>query len=195
MLKISISGLPGSGVTAILSETRKILGLKYRVEILDSIRGKNPFDNASRSGFISCFFDLTAQINEENTRGMTNPTLLLTNRSILDYWNLWMHELPHKTHSEQLQEKDEMLRHLVNFWTRSYDHFYFVHRDFKQIQESLESTSSSELSEESLRDMETGYLEIASSLGIQVTEIWNNGSIDEVSQNLIASISELLTAD
>lgn len=192
MLKISISGLPGSGVTALLSETKKILGLKYRVETLDPIFNRNPFDNESRSGFISCFFDLTSQINEENSRSISNPHLLICNRSIMDYWIFWKHDMLQKTRSPQLIEKHELLKHLVNYWIPSYDHYYLIRRDLKLIQDALATVSSSDLSEEDMRSLETGYLEFASSREIQVNEIWNNGSMDEVAQELTASISGLI---
>jgi len=192
MLKISLSGLPGSGVNALLTETRKILGLKYNVEVVEPVRVKNPFDNSSHSGFISCFFDVSTQINDESTRSISNPDLLACNRSALDHWVFWNRELNNKTRTPQLDEKHELIRHMVSYWMPSYDRFFLLRLDLRVLRERLGPVSAGEYSLDELNTLEEFYQRSIKELGIQVIEIWNNGSIDETAQKMVAALSDAI---
>lgn len=192
MLKISLSGLPGAGVNALLTETRKILGLKSRVEIVEPVRLKNPYDNSSYSGFISCFFDISTQINEESAKSVTNPDLLVSNRSVLDHWVFWNREMRNKTRTPQLIEKHELIQHMVSYWMPSYDRFFLLRLDLRMLRQRLGPAASSEYSNEDLIELEEVYQEIIKSMGVEVVEIWNNGSIDETAQKMISALGDAL---
>ncbi|MDY0296964.1 MAG: hypothetical protein RB296_06565 [Acidobacteriota bacterium] len=192
MQKISLSGLPGSGVSALLAETRKILGLKHRIETLDPVRARNPFDASSHSGFISCFFDFSTQINEENVRSISHPDLLVCNRSILDHWVFWTREMRSKTQTPQLLQKHELIAHLSTYWMPSYDRFFLVRVDFSTLRDRLNPIASGEYSLEDLREYDEVYQQIISEMGLKVVEIWNNGSIDETTQKLVSAFSDAL---
>ncbi|HDP94701.1 MAG TPA: hypothetical protein ENN40_04990 [Candidatus Aminicenantes bacterium] len=192
MLKISLSGLPGSGVNALLTEARKILGLKYRVEVVEPVRLKNPFDNSSHSGFISCFFDISTQINEENIRSISHPDLLVCNRSVLDHWVFWNREMRTKTSTPQLVAKHELIQRLSTFWMPSYDCYFLIRLDLAVLRERLGPVASGEYTPNDLDELDKVYHEVIGKLGIQVVEIWNSGSIDETTQKLVAALGDAI---
>lgn len=192
MLKISLSGLPGAGVNALLLETRKIMGLKYRVEVVDPVRLKNPFDNSSHSGFISCFFDISTQINEENTRSISHPDLLACNRSVLDHWVFWKREIRSKTRTSQLEKKIALIQHLTSYWMPSYDRHFLLRLDLSVLQERLGPVASREYALDDLKELDEVYQQVIREMDIQVIEIWNNGSIDETTQKLVAALGDAM---
>ena len=77
MHKIAFSGIPGGGKTSILTEVKKILSLKSRVEDVPDIGLSSRFDFDQKAGFISQFFFISNQINEENIRSLSQPDYLL----------------------------------------------------------------------------------------------------------------------
>lgn len=190
MIKISFSGISGSGKTSLLKEVKKILSLKYKVDHVPEISGKNPFDNDKKSTFISQFFYLSTQVNEENVHSINHLDYLLCDRSILDQWIYWKCSILGKELSEQLQEKNGILEDLYRFWIKTYDLIFLIRLDLKKLDTREFDKELRKIDSEYIKTREKVYLETIKEDNLRVFEIWNNNTIDESAQKIIQTISE-----
>jgi thymidylate kinase len=190
MIKISFSGISHCGKTSLVSEVKKILSLKDKVGTIEEINGKNPFDNDIRSSFISQFFYLTTQINEENSQSINPLDFLLCDRSILDQWIFWKKNITGKEMTPELKEKDDLLKNLYQFWIKTYDLIFFIRVNLedlhnREIQSEFQTTDL-----EHLKKTEEIFMETIKEDNLDVIEIWNNSTIDEGAYRIIKAISD-----
>lgn len=190
MIKISFSGISGSGKTSLMQEVKKILSLKYKVSSVDEINGRNPFDNDKRSSFVSQFYYLSTQINEENIHTLTTPDFLLCDRSVLDQWIYWKHHMAKKERTPRLEEKDALLKHLYRFWISSYHLVFFIRMDLKELDTREFDSEFRTTDIEYIKKTEDLFLETIEEDHLSVIEIWNNKSIDESACQIIKAISD-----
>ncbi len=192
MIKIGFSGIHGSGKTALIYELKKVLGIKYNIEILDDISNKSPFDDDKETNFISQFYYFTTQINEENKKALNSPEILLCDKSLFDQLIYWKKYLSKVGENKQMSEKDDVLRAIFDYWIKTYDLIFFLRVD----QEVMETRkSSNQLRDEFVKpngNSESLYLKAIKKEGIEVLEIWNNKSIDETLYKIAEKISEKL---
>ncbi len=190
MIKIAFSGISGSGKTSLLSEVKKILSLKYKVSSIDEINGRNPFDNDKRSTFVSQFFYVSTQINEENIHSISPSDFLLCDRSVLDQWIYWKRYISDKELTPLLEEKNKILENLYHFWVKSYDLIFFIRMDLKELDGREYNSEFRTADPDYIKGTEELFLEAIEEDGLDVVEIWNNTTIDESAHKIIKTISE-----
>ncbi len=190
MIKISFSGISGSGKTSLLNEVKKILSLKYRVISIDEINGKNPFDADKKSSFVSQFFFITTQINEETTHAVNHAEYLLCDRSVLDQWIYWKSYMLTKEMSTQLEEKNKILETLYHFWIKTYDLIFLIRLDLNQLDTREFNKEFRKITTDYIKKREKLYLDTIKEDKLKVFEIWNNNTIDESAHEIIKIISE-----
>ncbi|MCK5056467.1 MAG: AAA family ATPase [Candidatus Aminicenantes bacterium] len=190
MIKISFSGISGSGKTSLLKEVKKILSLKYKVDHVPEISGKNPFDNDKKSTFTSQFFYLSTQVNEENVHSINPLEYLLCDRSILDQWIYWKCSVLDKEFSEKLKIKNGILEDLYRFWIKTYDLIFLIRLDLKKLDSREFDKELRKIDSEYIKTREKVYLETIKEDNLKVFEIWNNNTIDESAQKIVQTISE-----
>lgn len=190
MIKISFSGISGSGKTSLLSEVKKILSLKYSVSSIDEINGRNPFDNNKRSSFVSQFFYISTQINEENVHSITPQDFLLCDRSVLDQWIYWKNTIADKDATPTLEEKTSILKNLYQFWIKTYDLVFFIRMDLKEFEKREYNTEFRTIDPAYITRMEDFFLETIEEDGLNVVEIWNNNTIDESAHKIVKAVSD-----
>jgi deoxyadenosine/deoxycytidine kinase len=195
MMKIAFSGTPKSGKTSLITEVKKILSLKYNVELVDEITHKSPYDNSRKSEFKSQFFFLTTQINDENIKAITGPDLLLCDRSVLDQWVYWNKHIAGKKLSPQMTEKNNLLEQLYRYWIQTYDMIFFIRLDSKEFDRRIDPDEFRSVNADYIKKVEEIFLKIISEDNMKVNEIWNNNTIDESAQNVIQLISEKMDAN
>lgn len=191
MIKISFSGILGSGKTSLLIESKKILSLKYEVEVVDDIIQKNPFNTDRKSNFISHFFQVSSQINEENIKSLSAPDILLCDNSVLDHWITWVKYTSEIENSNQMVEKKALIRDLYQFWIKTYNLIFLIKADHQKLDQRNQQNEFAIPDLEYLKDIESHYNDVIKKDQIQIIEIWNNNSIDESANNIIKHISEL----
>jgi deoxyadenosine/deoxycytidine kinase len=190
MIKISFSGFTGSGKTSLMAEVKKILSLKSRMESIDEVKGKNPFDSDKKSGFISQFFLVSTQINEENIKAMTGSDYLLCDQSVLDQWVDWNAHISGKEMDPQLQEKHTVLKDLYHFWIKTYDMIFLIRMDLNEL-EKREFNNEIRIADlEHIKRIDELYKMAIEADQLKVVEIWNNTSIDEGAHEIIKHIAE-----
>jgi deoxyadenosine/deoxycytidine kinase len=190
MIKISFSGFTGSGKTSLMAEVKKILSLKTRVESIDEIKGKNPFDSDKTSSFISQFFLVSTQINEENVKAMTGSDYLLCDQSVLDQWVTWNAYISGKEMDPQLQEKHTVLKDLYHFWIKTYDMIFLIRMDLNEL-EKREFNNEIRIADlEHIKKIDELYKVAIETDQLKVVEIWNNTTIDESAHDIIKHISD-----
>ena len=190
MIKLSFSGALDSGKTSLLIEAKKILSLKYSVASLEDMSQKNPFDTDKKSSFISQFFYITHQINEENVKSMSSPDILLCDASVLDIWIGWKKYIGDIEKSNAIEEKNQLIQSIYRFWIKTYDFIFFLRVDGKELEKRKEQDKLVLPEMEYLKEMETLYLDTIAKDNLNVIEIWNNSSIDEGAHSIIEHISE-----
>lgn len=190
MIKISFSGISGSGKTSLLKEVKKILSLKCRVAHVPEISGKNPFDNDKKSSFTSQFFYLSTQINEENIHSINPLDFLLCDRSILDQWIYWKSSLLDKKLNKKYKQKNEILKNIYEFWIKTYDLIFMIRLDLKKLDDREFDKELRQIDIEYIKNREKVYLETIEEDDLNVFEIWNNNTIDESAQQIVKTISE-----
>lgn len=190
MIKISFSGITGSGKTSLLSEVKKILALKHKIVSIDEISGKNPFDADMKSHFVSQFFFFSTQINEENTHAVKPCDYLLCDCSILDQWIYWKGHMSKKKMSAQMEVKNKILEDLYRFWIKTYDLIFLIRLDLKQLDERELNNEFHEIDIEYIKRREKLYLDTINEDQLNFFEIWNNNTIDESAHQIIKTISE-----
>jgi thymidylate kinase len=190
MIKISFSGISGSGKTSLMQEVKKILSLKYKVSTVDEINGRNPFDNDKRASFVSQFYYFSTQINEENIHALTSPDFLLCDRSVLDQWIYWKHYVAKKEKTPPLEEKDTLLKNLYRFWMPTYHLVFFIRMDLRELDTREFDSEFRTTDIEYIKKTEELFLEAIEEDHLNVIEIWNNKSIDESAFQIIKAISD-----
>ncbi len=190
MIKISFSGISGSGKTSILTEVKKILSLKYKVCSIDEINGKNPFDNDKRSTFVSQFFYMSTQVNDENIHSITPSDFLLCDRSVLDQWIYWKSHISDKDMTSQLEKKNNVLNNIYQLWIKTYDLIFFIRMDLKELDNREFNTEFRTIEPEYIKKTEESFLEAIKEDNLNVIDIWNNSTIDESAHKIIKAISE-----
>jgi len=189
MNKISLSGVYGGGKTSLLTEVKKILSLKYKITTINDINTKNPFDDDIKSSFISHFFSIATQINDENIEMQKNFDLLFSDRSILDHWVLWKSSLQNVEMNEKLEEKNELLKNLYKFWIESYDLIFLVRIDLKEFKKREQNIEFRSRNIDYIKQTEDLFTETIKEDNLRVIEIWNNTTIDESAHKVIQAIS------
>lgn len=191
MKKVAFSGIPRSGKTSVLSEVRKILGLKYRVEEVEDIGWKNPFDVDQKGGFSSQFFYITTQVNEENRKAAENPDWLLCDRSVLDQWVHWRKIMQGREEQEKWRDRHEIMRALFRFWMPTYDLIVHIRFDLAEIAHRKNEEDRFGIAEgDRLAHIEELFLDTIAREQVPVVEVWNNLSIDECAHRVIQEITD-----
>ncbi len=190
MMKISFSGITGCGKTSLLTEVKKILLLKYKVESIDKISQKNPFDEDKKSNFISQFYFLSNQINEENTKSIASPDILLCDGSVLDLWVLWKKHTSQVEISDQIKEKNNVLENLYKYWVKTYNLTFFIRTSLIEYEKREIQNEFRKIDMNYLQKTEEIYTRTIEENKLNVIEIWNNSSIDEGAQKIIKFITE-----
>ncbi|MCX6555931.1 MAG: hypothetical protein NTW95_00630 [Candidatus Aminicenantes bacterium] len=191
MHKIAFSGIPGSGKTSILTEVRKILSLKSRVEDVPDLRLSSPFDFDQKAGFISQFFFISNQINEENIRSLNQPDYLLCDCSLLDHWLKWKKFLSEKKANNQMEENNRLLETLYRFWIGSYAVIFRVRIDGKELEKRIPKSGLRDHEHVHYGPMDKLYDQIVQADQIPAIDIWNNQSVDESAQEVLKRIADL----
>lgn len=191
MHKIAFSGIPGSGKTSILTEVKKILSFKSRVEDVPDIRLSSPFDFDQKAGFISQFFFISNQINEENIRSLNQPDYLLCDCSILDHWLKWQKFLAEKKTNGQIEEKNKLLKNLYQFWVPSYAVIFRIRVDSKELEKRIPKSGLRANEFRHSQPMDELYSQIILADQINAIDIWNHQSIDESAQEVLKKIADL----
>jgi len=189
MNKISLSGVYGGGKTSLLAEVKKILSLKYKITTINDINSKNPFDDELKSSFISHFYSMATQINEENIESQKNFNLLFSDRSILDHWVLWKSSLRNVEMNQKLEEKNELLKNLYKFWIRSYDLIFLIRIDLKEFEKREQNVEFKSRNIDYIKQTEDLFINTIEEDNLKVIEIWNNTTIDESAHKVIQAIS------
>jgi deoxyadenosine/deoxycytidine kinase len=190
MIKISFSGFSGSGKTSLMAEVKKILSLKSRVETIEELKGKNPFDSDKKSCFVSQFFFISTQINEENRKALAPLDYLLCDQSVLDQWIYWNHYLANKELNSQLEEKNSLLKALYQFWIKTYNLIFLIRMDLNELEKRDIANEIRITDVEQIKRIEELYKKSIQEDNLKVIEIWNNSTIDESAHEIIREISE-----
>lgn len=190
MTKISFSGFSGSGKTSLLAEVKKILSLKSKVESIDEIKGKNPFDSDQKSSFISKFFLMSTQINEENIKSMTGSDYLLCDQSVLDQWINWNSYIHDKEMTPQLKQKHDVLKDLYRLWIKTYDQIFLIRMDLNELEKREFNNEIRIADMEHIKQMDVLYKTTIDADNLEVIEIWNNTTIDESAHKIIKFITD-----
>jgi broad-specificity NMP kinase len=191
MHKMAFSGVPGSGKTSVLAEVKKLLALKYRVEEVPDLRPKSPFDFDQKPGFMSQFYFITSQINEENIRSQGRPDFLLCDGSLLDHWLEWQRFLAAKPGNGQAGEKDALLGSLYRFWMPTYTVVFRMRADAKVLKKRLATAGRHEYPQDPSPLMDELYGRIMQQDHVQAFDVWNHQTIDESAQEVMTHITDL----
>lgn len=190
MVKIAISGIPGSGKTSVLAEVKKILSLRFRVEDVEDLGSRNPFDADQVPEFALAFFRLSSQINNENLK-LTRPLdFLLCDRSIIDHWIDWHLRRPQKEGNPHMERRNQVLKNLFSFWSPSYDAVFHLRSPYRDFQSRTAAGEKHRLDEKAFQELESAYVKTFSREGVEAWEIWNRNSIDESAHQLIQKLGE-----
>jgi deoxyadenosine/deoxycytidine kinase len=191
MHKIAFSGIPGSGKTSILTEVKKILSLKFRVEDVPDLRLSSPFDFDQKAGFVSQFFFISNQINEENICSLNQPDYLLCDCSILDHWLKWQKFLAEKKTNGQIEEKNRLLESLYQFWIPTYTVIFRIRVDAKELEKRIPKCRLRTQELGRSQPMDELYSQIILVDRVAAIDIWNHQSIDESAQEVLKKIADL----
>jgi thymidylate kinase len=195
MNKISFSGFSGSGKTSLLTEVKKILSLKWKVDAIEEIKGKNPFDSDMKGCFVSQFFYMSTQVNEENIKGIAPADFLLCDQSVLDHWVFWKHYISDKEMTPALEEKHNLLHSLYHLWIKSYDLVFLIRMDLSELEKRALNSDFRITDIEHIKKIEELYKETIQEDNLKVLEVWNNNTIDESAHEIIRLVSEHLEQD
>ena len=191
MRKIAFSGISGCGKTSILGEVKKILSLKSRVEEVPDLRLSSRFDFDQKVGFISQFFFISNQINEENIRALGQPDYLLCDCSVLDHWVKSQKFLAEKKTGSLAEERKQLLKNLYHFWIPSYTVTFMIRVDGKELEKRLPKSAWRADDADHAQSLDKLYGQIIASDQLHALDIWNHKSIDESAQEVLKKIGEL----
>ena len=191
MHKITFSGVPGSGRTSVSAEVKKLLSLKYRVEEVPDLKLNSPFDFDQKAGFVSQFFFITTQINEENIHAQSHPDFLLCDGSLLDHWLEWRCALAERPGNGQASERNALLKSLYRFWLPTYALVFRVRADATVLKKRIPKTRLKEYPLDECHQLDELYGRIIQEDGIQSFDVWNHQSIDESAQEVMAHLADL----
>jgi len=190
MQKIAFSGISGSGKTSVLAEVKKLLALKFRVEEVPDLRPSSPFDFDLKPGFVSQFFFISSQINEENIRSQDHPDFLLCDGWLLDHWLEWQRSLPNRPPNEPEGAKRVMLESLYRFWLPTYAMVFRIRADAKILRKRKAQKGLREYPTERCQQLDEQYLQAIQRDRIQSFDVWNHRSIDESAQEVMVRMTE-----
>jgi deoxyadenosine/deoxycytidine kinase len=191
MHKIAFSGIPGSGKTSILTEVKKVLSFKSRIEDVPDLKLSSRFDFDQKAGFISQFFFISNQINEENIHSLSQPDFLLCDCSILDHWLKWQKFLAENKTNSQSEGKNKLLKNLYHFWITTYTIIFRIRVDSKELEKRLPKSVLRDHEIVHSQPLDKLYSQIILADQLQVIDIWNHKSIDESAQEILNKIGEL----
>jgi len=191
MHKIAFSGIPGSGKTTVLAEVGKLLSLKYRVDEVPDLKPGSPFDYDQRAGFVSMFYFITSQINEENIRSQGRPDFLLCDGSLLDRWLEWRSAKAEKSGNGQAAERGALLESLYRFWMPSYTTVFRIRADAMVLKERGAKAGLQEFAPGHSRQTDELYGQTIQQDRIPAFDIWNHQSIDESAQVAMVHLADM----
>jgi broad-specificity NMP kinase len=191
MHKLAFSGVPGSGKTSILAEVKKLLALKYRVEEVPDLRLNSPFDFDQKPGFVSQFYFITSQINEENIQAQDHPDFLLCDGSLLDHWLEWQRYLAAKPGNGQAGEKNTLLEGLYRFWMPTYTVIFRMRADAKVLKIRLSTAGLHEYPLDRSAQLDELYSQVIQQDRLQAFDVWNHQTIDESAQEVMTHITDM----
>lgn len=191
MHKIAFSGIPGSGKTSILAEVKKLLSLKYRVEEVPDLRLNSPFDFDQKTGFISQFYFITSQINEENLHAQERPDFLLCDGSLLDHWLEWQKCQAEANGGMPTAGRDALMESLYRFWLPTYTVFFRLRTDAAALKKRKPRAGMREYPLTDLPQAEENYSRITRQDRLPSFDIWNQQSIDESTQEAMVRLAEM----
>jgi broad-specificity NMP kinase len=191
MVKIAFSGVPRCGKTSILAEVKKILALKFRVADVEDLTARNPFDVERKAGFVSQFFYMTTQINEENVRSQELADALLCDRSVLDQWVYWRKYLAEQEATALRRDEDALLEHVCGFWAKTYDLIVHVRVDPRVLQQRIDPREARVADPAGVRVLEELLLKSFRDERLRTLEVWNHQTVDECAHRVIREIQDL----
>lgn len=191
MHKIAFSGIPGSGKTSIWAEVKKLLSLKFRVEEVADLKLNSPFDFDQKAGFVSQFYFISNQINEENIRSLAHPDFLLCDGSLLDQWLEWQRFLTEKKSIAQLAEKSALMENLFRFWMPTYTKTFRIRLDAQILEKRAPKDGLREYPLERCPQLDELYDRIIKQNRIPASDIWNHQSVDESAQEVMKQLANL----
>ncbi len=191
MHKIAFSGIPGSGKTSILAEVKKLLSLKYRVEDVPDLKPNSPFDFDQKTGFISQFYFITSQINEENLRSQERPDFLLCDGSLLDHWLEWLGCPAPANGSTPPAGRDALMEALYRFWIPTYTVFFRLRADAAALKKRKPRAGMREYPLEGSPQVDESYSRIVQQDLLPSFDIWNHQSIDESTQEVMVHLADM----
>ena len=191
MHKIAFSGIPGSGKTSILAEVKKLLALKYRVDDVPDLRPNSPFDFDHKTGFVSQFYFITSQINEENIRAQGRPDFLLCDGSLLDHWQEWQGCLPEANGNGQAAGRSALLECLYRFWLPTYAAVFRLRADPKVLKKRMPRSGLREYPLERSQMADERYGRIIQQDRLPSFDVWNQQTIDESAQEVMVHLADM----
>ncbi len=191
MHKIAFSGIPGSGKTSILAEVKKLLSLKYRVEDVPDLKPNSPFDFDQKTGFISQFYFITNQINEENLHSQEHPDFLLCDGSLLDHWLEWRACRAEASAGIPPAGRDALMEALYRFWIPSYTVFFRLRAEAAALKKRKPRAGMREYPLADLPQADENYSRIIQQDQLPSFDIWNHQSIDESTQEAMVRLADM----
>jgi deoxyadenosine/deoxycytidine kinase len=191
MHKFAFSGVPGSGKTSILAEVKKVLSFKYRVEEVPDLKLNSPFDFDQKSSFVSQFFFISNQINEENIHALPHPDFLLCDCSLLDKWLECQEFQAEKNGKSQTREKHELLERIFHFWIPTYTLTFRIRVDAKVLKKRITKVGLREYPLDRNQQLDELYGQTIQQERIKAFDIWNHQSVDESAQEVMMQIADM----
>ena len=191
MHKIAFSGVPGSGKTSVLAEVKKLLSLKYRIDEVPDLKLNGPFDFDQRPDFVSTFYFVTSQINEENIRSQGRPDFLLCDGSLLDHWLEWRFSQADRQANGQVAEGGALLEGLVRFWMPSYTTIFRIRADAKILKARVSKTGLREFDPDRARKKDELYGQLIQQERVGAFDVWNHQTIDESAQEAMVHLEDM----
>jgi len=190
MVKISFSGVAGSGKSAVIAEVKKILGLRFKVEEVDDITATNPFDADEAPCFAHCFYRMSTQINNENLKSSRLLDFLLCDRSIIDHWLYWQSCKKVQGKDSRLSRPEQVINNVFRFWLHTYDAFFLIRSGARKIETETKLLSGSETGVNDFHYSDLAYLNLFADEGIVCREIFNRDSVDESAHQVVQNLAQ-----
>jgi len=191
MHKIAFSGVPGSGKTSTLAEVKKLLSLKYRVEDVPDLKPNAPFDFDQKTGFVSQFYFITSQINEENLHAQDGPDFLLCDGALPDHWLEWCECLRQPDAPGRPAGGDALLAALARFWMPTYDVVFRLRADAAALKKRTPRAGMREYPLERGREDDERFTRLAREERIPSFDVWNHQTVDECAQDVMTRLAEM----